>query len=236
MNNTFRGASGGLNAVDLSSWVTGQVTDWFWCWRQAGGFDGSFLKNLLFTSATNMTGIVQQTGITDDNYDDWLISLGNQRVTTGLQNDVAFTSTPAKFSAGLPYQATLDLVEFNNWSVGNEGQRTATVFIIKTDNAGTSNNDQFTLPGKLGDIRNCIVDWGDTPASVDNIIDPLAPENTHTYAAGAGTYTITIFGDLRGFTFNNGGDIQKVTEITTLGLLRNVDGVDLVGARFLWRD
>ena len=94
---------------------------------------------------------------------------------------------------------------------------TAFVFNVKTDNTGTSNNDQFTLP--LVSSFNGVtaeVDWGD--GSTDTITAYNQSEVTHTYAS-AGTYTIKINNALRGFKFNDGGDKLKLLNISNWGVL-----------------
>ncbi len=89
-------------------------------------------------------------------------------------------------------------------------------FTVKTDNTGTSNNDQFTLP--LSASFNGItanVDWGD--GNNDTITAYNQSEVTHTYSA-AGTYTIIITNAIRSFRFNGGGDRLKITNVSNWGV------------------
>lgn len=88
----------------------------------------------------------------------------------------------------------------------------------KTDNAGgVSNNDQIQLPLIGTGTYDFNVDWGD--GSNDDITSDLDPEVTHTYGA-AGTYTVTITGDIEGFRFNNAKDKTKIISIDSWGPLR----------------
>ncbi len=90
-------------------------------------------------------------------------------------------------------------------------------FTVKTDNAGTSNNDQFTLP--LDSSFSSItakVDWGD--GNTDDITTYNQSEVTHTYSS-AGTYTIKITNALKGWKFDNGGDKLKMLDIQNWGVL-----------------
>jgi surface protein len=92
-------------------------------------------------------------------------------------------------------------------------------FTVKTDNAGTSNNDQFKLP--LDSTFSSItakVDWGD--GNTDDITTYNQSEVTHTYSS-AGTYTIKITNALKGFRFNNGGDKLKMLDIQNWGVFDN---------------
>lgn len=88
----------------------------------------------------------------------------------------------------------------------------------KTNNAGTSNDDQITLPLiNAGDSDyDFNVDWGD--GSDDDITAYNDAAVTHTYAS-AGTYTVTITGTIKGWRFINGGDKDKITEISRWGPL-----------------
>ncbi len=85
------------------------------------------------------------------------------------------------------------------------------VISVKTDNTGTSNNDQFTLPFK----GTYDVDWGDGNTDTGQF-----NQVTHTYAT-AGTYDIKvthISGECR-MLFNGGGDRLKLLEIKNWGVL-----------------
>ncbi len=79
---------------------------------------------------------------------------------------------------------------------------------VKTDNTGTSNNDQFTLPMVAGTYD---VDWGD-----GNVDLAQTGTQTHTYAS-AGTYDIRITTTNNELKFNNGGDKLKLLEIKQWG-------------------
>lgn len=80
----------------------------------------------------------------------------------------------------------------------------------KTDNPGTSNADQITIP-TVGLGYNYDIDWGDgnTDTGVNGNI-------THTYAS-AGTYTVSITGIFPRIYFNNGGDREKILTVEQWG-------------------
>ena len=91
-------------------------------------------------------------------------------------------------------------------------------FKVQSDNAGTSNNDQFTLPILAPYTYNFDIDWGDGGAP--QTVTTNTPI-THTFSGGAGEYEIEITENVAaGFPtmrFSNGGDKLKVTEITQWG-------------------
>ena len=80
------------------------------------------------------------------------------------------------------------------------------VISVKTDNVGTSNNDQFTLPM----VGNYDVDWGD-----GNIDLAQAGTQTHTYSI-AGTYEINVTGG-DNIQFNNVLDKLKLLDVINWG-------------------
>ena len=94
--------------------------------------------------------------------------------------------------------------------IGRRSGPTEFILTVKTDNAGTSNDDQMTLP-IIGGTYN--VDWGDG----SSIETGLSGTQTHTYPV-AGTYTVRISGTFDRFNFNNGGDRQKLLTIDGLYL------------------
>ena len=88
--------------------------------------------------------------------------------------------------------------------------------IWKTDNTGTSDDNQITLPLELTGTYDFIVFWGD--GSSDRITEYDQSEITHTYAA-AGTYEVEFIGIINGWVFDNGGDKGKIIDVTNWGKL-----------------
>lgn len=93
------------------------------------------------------------------------------------------------------------------------------IFDVKTDNVGTSNNDQFTLPLVSSGTYNFVIDWGDGSAK-ETITAWNQAETTHTFSGGAGTYTINIWGTIIGWYFASGGDKDKIIDISRWGTLQ----------------
>lgn len=87
----------------------------------------------------------------------------------------------------------------------------------KTDNIGTSNDDQISLPLEASGTYNFSVDWGD--GNSDTITVWNQAETTHTYAS-AGTYTIKISGAINGWSYKiPPGDREKILNISNWGTL-----------------
>ena len=73
-----------------------------------------------------------------------------------------------------------------------------------------------------------VVHWGDTTTS--NITSYNQAETLHTYPS-AGTYTINIYREVKGWYFNAGGDRLKMGAISNWGGF-NVTNADRSGRRF----
>lgn len=82
----------------------------------------------------------------------------------------------------------------------------------KTDNAGTSGSTEITIP-TTGSGYNYDVDW-DNDGTFDEF--GLTGNVTHDFGT-AGTYTIRIAGDFPRIYFNNGGDKDKIVDVSNWG-------------------
>jgi len=104
----------------------------------------------------------------------------------------------------------LDLIEnySHTWTWNGNGF----LFTVKTDNGGTSNNDQFTIPLFSGETYNFTVFYDGT--STTHTTDS---DLTLTFPSGAGTYGVSIYGTFPRIYFNNSGDKAKLTGITQFG-------------------
>ncbi|MHA1674931.1 MAG: BspA family leucine-rich repeat surface protein [Promethearchaeota archaeon] len=96
-----------------------------------------------------------------------------------------------------------------------------TTFISKWDTtitrSGSSDNRQIALPLVVDCLYDFVVTWGD---GLEDIIESYDDFDTiHNYE-NEGIYTITIEGILNGWQFNNGGDCEKLIEISQWGTLR----------------
>ena len=98
-------------------------------------------------------------------------------------------------------------------------------FSVKTDNSGTSNNDQFTIPVNAGTF-NYTVTTSDGTSSTG-----LTAAHTITFPSGGGTYDVVITGTFPGMKFNNGGDKLKILTIDNFGIYGG-GSTDQTGAFF----
>ncbi|MDH5646115.1 MAG: BspA family leucine-rich repeat surface protein, partial [Candidatus Heimdallarchaeota archaeon] len=93
---------------------------------------------------------------------------------------------------------------------------TADTFVTKWDTtkSGVSLSTQIKLPLESTGTYNFVVDWGD--GTTDTITTWDQAQTTHTYSTG-GIKDVTFNGILRGWRFNNAGDVSKITGISQWG-------------------
>ena len=82
---------------------------------------------------------------------------------------------------------------------------------VKTDNTGTSNDDQFTIPVTAGTYLY------DYTTSDGQSGTGITGATTITFASGAGTYNIYITGTFPKVYFNNAGDNLKLLRVLEWG-------------------
>ena len=93
----------------------------------------------------------------------------------------------------------------------DQEELTGFVFWVKSDNTGTSNNNQFSMPFTGTYTGN--IDWGD--GTNDDYVNESSPI-LHTFAGGAGTYTVKIDSTIAPF-FDNVGDKNKQGTVINWG-------------------
>lgn len=104
-------------------------------------------------------------------------------------------------------------ISSQGWKSKSGGGGSAEFIIsVKTDNAGTSATNQFTIPTKSGLTYNYSYVTSD-----GNSASGLTGNTTITFPSGAGTYDIEITGDFPSYFQGSVGDKQKVTDIKAWG-------------------
>jgi hypothetical protein len=89
------------------------------------------------------------------------------------------------------------------------------IFTVKTDNAGTSGTNQFTIPTST--VGNTQAFLYNIETSDGQTITGLTGNHTITFPS-AGTYQIKINGSFPYMFFNNGGDRLKMIDISNFGI------------------
>ena len=129
------------------------------------------------------------TGMDISNYNDTLIKWAAQTPQNNVQ--VHFGNFKYSYEAAAARQTLIDTY---GWTITDGGQVASPEFAIsvKTDNVGTSADNQFTLPW----IGTYDVDWGDGVVET-GVVDT----QTHTYDS-AGTYDIKVTAATGSIFFN----------------------------------
>jgi len=89
------------------------------------------------------------------------------------------------------------------------------IITVKTDNAGTSSDTQFTIPTSTSGITTPFL--YDIETSDGQTITGVTGNTTITFPS-AGTYDIFISGSFPYMSFNNGGDKLKLLDIKNFGI------------------
>ncbi len=230
---SFEGVfQGAANATpDVSQWNTDLVNN------MAYMFDGAIRANpnMMQWNFSNisscvgclvpnaMQGIFNGVKLPTASYDNLLIQLNTQNSNTDIEFDAGNSNYCSPAAGG----ARLNLFTNKNWTISDAGQDCsssldALIMVVKTDNPGSSNNTQFTIPTYSSGINigyNYAVDCDN-----DGNYEVLGASTSYTCQyASAGTYEVRIVdtaGDLTGFPriyFNNSGDRLKLLDVKQWG-------------------
>ncbi|SHJ66951.1 BspA family leucine-rich repeat surface protein [Aquimarina spongiae] len=201
---------------DLGNWNIGENTtrpiNMLLMFNNAANFNQS-LGNWDISKVTNMTNMLSNSGLSQQNYDATL--LGWSTDTSGdLSDGIDDIPTGIDLGAsGLTYclgeaaRNTLTDTGGLDWSISDAGLDCADAFI--TTWRINSNNEEISFP--IPDTGlDFTVDWG------DGTITNETEEAYHTYT-NSGTYTIRILGNYNRLRFNDNADSNKILTIEQWG-------------------
>ncbi len=190
------------------SWNTSLVSNMNTMFKEATNFDQN-IGGWLVGNVTSMQDMFNGVQLSTENYDRTLKGWSEQT----LQYNVPFHGGTSTYCFG---EAANTLIISNyDWDVIDGGKNCSDSFIStwKTDNTGTSNDNQITITtASFSGPYNYSVNWGDGTCDY-NITDTIV----HTYAT-PGTYTVTLRGQFPHMYFNNNGDRDKIISIDQWGL------------------
>ncbi len=194
----------------IGTWVTSNVTDIEYMLRAAAAFNQD-MSGWDVGNVRSMLFAFEGSGLSTANYGRALVGWSQ---LPSLQTNVNLGAAGKRFpcAAGAARAALVS----SGWQISDSGEAADGCFETtwKTDNAGTSNPDQITLPLESDGVYDFIVSWGDQ--SSDLITNASMADATHTYPA-AGTYTVRISAQLKGWRFNNQGDRLKIKDVAKWG-------------------
>jgi surface protein len=258
MHGMFEGVSSFNNggSSDINNWNTSKVTSMVymfystpfnqpvgnWNVSNVTNMNGMFFAATAFNqplgdwnivSASDMASILDGTAIDIPNYTKTLRGWGNLANTTGVQTAVPLGASGKKYGAAHAQRKVL--TDTYGWTITDGGQEPF-VFTINTTASSYNPGTELTFQLPILDANtgsyalDILVNWGDS--STSTISSSTQPDITHTYL-NSGSYEITITGSLTGFSFDNGGDKAKLTdvskwsalEINTIRILRGCSNV-----------
>ena len=198
-------SNGSLTSFPLIDTSSGTIFDRAWsvCSSLTSFPANAFDSNI----ATNYLSAFTSTNLTTQSIDDILVSLDTSGVSNGT-----FAQSGGQGRSYNSNAAVSSLIA-KGWTLTLTTPVASPEFVIqvKTDNAGTSADNQFTLPW----IGTYDVDWGD-----GNVDTGVTNAQTHTYAT-AGTYDVAVTAETGRIFFSvfnsNGGDRDKLLEIKNWG-------------------
>ncbi len=201
---------------DLSGWDMSNVTVLDFMFSEASSFDQD-LSDWDVSNVGFMRNMFDDSGMSTYNYDQTIKGWAK----LSLQNDVELGAANIEYCQSGARQLLID--DFN-WTIIGDIPSSDCPFITmwKTDNPGSSNDNQITIP-TTGTGYNYTVDWGDGTSDIG-----VTGDITHTYST-TGTYMISISSDFPRIYFNNLGDKEKILTIEQWG---DIEWTSMINAFF----
>ena len=199
--------------IDLSGWDMSSATNissMFQTLQQPTTltFD---LSNWDISNITNMADLFRLGGFdTVKKYDDTLISWSAGNPQSNIV--INFGDNQYTYEAASARQTLIDTY---GWTITDGGQVASPEFVIsvKTDNTGTSNDDQFTVPAPSNGFNYTI------QTSDGQTISNLTGPYTVTFPT-AGEYDLKISGAFPRIIFRFQPDLLKLIKIKNWGILQ----------------
>ncbi|MCI5058510.1 MAG: BspA family leucine-rich repeat surface protein [Flavobacteriales bacterium] len=194
---------------NISNWNTGSVTDMRFMFSGASAFNQN-LGGWNVTSVSQMDNMLDNSAMDITNYDNTLIGWESQAV----QNNVTLGATGLFYCNSETERGRL--ISDHTWTINGDAKDCElTKFITrwKTDNTGTSNDNQIILPATG---TSYLVEWEEVGNPANNGSTTLSGTNTITFPS-AGTYELKISGDFFRIQFGGSNDPLKLLSIEQWG-------------------
>ncbi|WP_228234842.1 BspA family leucine-rich repeat surface protein [Allomuricauda sp. M10] len=243
MNGMFLECSSLIGNESISNWDTQGITSMFLMFKDAinfnipiGTWDMSGMRYMdwAFENATSfdqdlsgwdvsnvdlMMDIFKGSGLSNANYNNILIGWSQ---LPSLKNGVQLGAPDNYYCSAA--EARQLLIYTYSWVINDAGPNGECNFVTtwKTDNPGTSADNQITIPTFPGETYDYTVDWGDGNSNTNVTGDII-----HTYAT-PGTYQVSISGSFPRIFFVDGDkDFEKLIAVNNWG---NIPWTSMAGA------
>jgi len=204
-----------------------EILSWSWVlWeKQFVLSDPSDLNKLYRWDIVSWTGVSSDTEVQNISADGLTLTLSN--VFTANSNGIQLWSDEVSWlvlwvNGATPVTNGSTDIPYTVVSTAEVVPTGPFVTVWKTDNPGVTASNQIDLPLSGTGSYNFTVDWWD--GTTDTITSYNQAEATHTYPS-AGTYTVTIEGELSWFwfEFTPWNDPEKLIEIQNWGTMQFVN-------------
>ena len=191
---------------DIGNWNTESLEDAGSMFHYATSFNQN-IGSLDVSSVSDFQNMLDNSGLSIDNYDSTLIGWSTQNVV----NHRYLGALGLEYCAGIAARA--HLINSHFWTINGDSETCPDNPFITTWQTTTA-NESITIP-TIGDGYNFEVDW-DGDGIFDETYAGTAPNPTHTYTS-PGTYMVQIRGDFPQIFFNFSGDRDKIMTIEQWG-------------------
>lgn len=195
---------------NLAYWNVSNVENMSSMFDRAGNFNQN-LGYWNISKVTDLEFMFSNAGLSTYNYD---ATLNGWAQLPSLHSNLTFDAGNSRYCFS---DISRDkLLNDYLWIINDSGKNTNCqpenfITIWKTDNSGTSDNNQITIPTYYGETYDYTVYWG------DGTLDTNVTGNiTHTYY-GPGVYQVSIEGAFPRIYFNETGDREKILEVKQWG-------------------
>ena len=180
---------------------------WYGCTSLTSFPSNAFDSNM----ASNYTNAFNFTNLTTQSIDNILVSLDTSGVINGN-----FAQSGGQGPSYIGSIAVNNLIS-KGWTITTSTPVVSDefVFTVKTDNAGTSLDNQFTIPTRTAGITEPFL--YDIETSDGQTISGVTGNHTITFPT-SGNYDVKISGSFPYMYFNNEGDKDKLLEIKNFGI------------------
>ncbi len=205
MGYMFRGAMAFNQPI--GNWNTSTVIKMRSMFEGAMAFDQN-LGNWDISKVADMNYMLTDAGLSVDSYNETLEGWANQAVLS----NITLGAELLQYCEG--ENARHKLINTYNWTFSGDSRASSCPFVStwKTDNPGSSNYNQVTIPV----VGSYTIYWEEVGNPQNNGTETAADTYTITFPH-AGTYEIKLSGILAYIRFDNGGDKEKLLSIDYWG-------------------
>ena len=207
---------------DLGSWDTSNVTDASYVFYNATSFNQD-LSNWSLTKVTNLVGFLDNSNLSQKNYDAFLIGFSGILI----QNPNQFENNLVVGVNGLTYSqspcpafSAKNYLESNfNWTFVGDTAGNCIQFISVWELNDLKGSNFLSLPYSPTGTYSGVIDWGDGLYSINSY-----KNRTHDYL-GTGNFTVIISGEIEGWnSYEYGTNNLNLIEIIQWGNLKGENG------------